>query len=94
VWGVYTYRPPQKGVGPPAVRLLGVRKEIPLTIKHPARRCFSHNICYIALSVSFMDTCPKNACAHRLAWNVLANTHKSRLKNSFKLFLAKRLALC
>jgi hypothetical protein len=37
VWGVYTYRPPQKGVGPPAVRLLGARKEIPLTIKHTAR---------------------------------------------------------
>ena len=44
--------------------------------------------------VPFLDTCPKNACAHRLAWNVLAYTHKSRLKNIFKLFLAKRLALC
>jgi hypothetical protein len=28
-----------------------------------------------------------NAPAHRLAWNVLAYTHKSRLKNNFKLFL-------
>ena len=31
MWGVYTYRPPQKGVGPPAVRLL-VPKRRPLTL--------------------------------------------------------------
>jgi hypothetical protein len=58
VGGIYISPSPKRGrgVGVGAGRSW---KEIPLTLKHPARRCFSHNINYIALSVLFMDTCPK-----------------------------------
>jgi hypothetical protein len=70
VWGVYTYRPPQKGVGPPValVPMPGKRSlvshfwtRVPRQLSHCRTLARSHGV-----------ERPMNTCAHRLAWHVLA----------------------